>query len=106
MKSVCEKLVELLLRGGDDLRMRVADVQAADAAGEVDEDVPVDVGDRDAPRASAAAIGKVIASGEATLAARRSSTSRERGPGIAVFSSIRRVVAIGAEPSGRAWLVA
>ena len=52
-----------------------------------------------APRASAAAIGKVIASGEATLAARRSSTSRERGPGIAVFSSIGRVVAIGTEPS-------
>ena len=42
--------LELLLRRRDDARMRVADVQAADAAGEVDEDVPVDVGDRRATR--------------------------------------------------------
>ena len=38
--------LELLLRGGDDLRVRVADVEAADAAGEVDEGVAVDVGER------------------------------------------------------------
>ena len=37
---------ELLLRGLDDSRVRVPDVQAADAAGEVDERVAVDVGDR------------------------------------------------------------
>jgi hypothetical protein len=36
----------------------------------------------------------VSASGEATLAARRSSTSRVRGPGTGVLSSIVRVVAI------------
>ena len=34
----------LLLHGLDDVRMRVADVQAADAAGEVEERVAVDVG--------------------------------------------------------------
>ena len=38
----------LLLHGFDDARMRVADVEAADAAREVDERVPVDVGDRGA----------------------------------------------------------
>ena len=38
--------LELLVRGGDDLWMAVADVQAADAAGEVDERVPVDVRER------------------------------------------------------------
>ena len=37
---------ELLLRGLDELRVRVADVEAADAAGEVDERVAVDVGER------------------------------------------------------------
>jgi hypothetical protein len=41
--------LELLLRRRDDLRMRMADVQAADAAGEVDERVAVDVGERRAP---------------------------------------------------------
>ena len=41
--------VELLLRRGDDLRVGVADVETADAAGEVDERVAVDVGDRRAP---------------------------------------------------------
>ena len=51
--------LELLLRRGDDLRVRVADVQAADAAGEVDERVAVDVGEQRAARASAATIGKV-----------------------------------------------
>ena len=39
---------ELLLRRLDDLRVRVPDVEAADAAGEVDERVPVDVGERGA----------------------------------------------------------
>ncbi len=39
----------LLLHRLDDSRMGVADVQAADAAGEVDEGVAVDVGDRRAP---------------------------------------------------------
>ena len=37
---------ELLLRGFDDSRVRVPDVQAADAAGEVDERIAVDVCDR------------------------------------------------------------
>src|SRR5665213_631319 len=46
------------------------------------------------PRASETTTGKVSASGEATLAARRSSTSRVRGPGTGVLSSIVRVVAI------------
>ena len=36
----------LLLHCVDDARVRVADVEAADAAGEVDERVPVDVGER------------------------------------------------------------
>ena len=48
-----------------------------------------------APRASAATTGKVIASGAATLAARRSSTSRERGPGTSVWREIVRVTAMG-----------
>ena len=42
--------LELLLRRLDHLRMGVADVQAADAAREVDERVAVDVGDRGAAR--------------------------------------------------------
>jgi hypothetical protein len=40
------KALELRARCGDDLRVRVPDVQAPDAAGEVDEGVPVDVGER------------------------------------------------------------
>ena len=40
------ELGELLLRGLDDARMRVADVEAADAAGEVDEGIAVDVRER------------------------------------------------------------
>ena len=40
---------ELLLRRLDDAGMRMAGVQAADPAGEVDEDVAVDVGQRRAP---------------------------------------------------------
>ena len=46
--GVAEAL-ELLVRGGDDVGVAVADVQAADAAGEVDEDVAVDVGQAHAP---------------------------------------------------------
>ena len=42
--------VELLVRRRDDIRVAVPDVQAADPAGEVDERVPVDVGQRRAPR--------------------------------------------------------
>jgi hypothetical protein len=67
----------------------MAHVQAADTAGEIDEGVAVDVSQQ-----GAAAIGNVIASGEATLVRSRSRISRERGPGISVFSSIARVVAI------------
>jgi hypothetical protein len=44
------ELLELLLRGGDDVRVRVPDVQAADPTGEIDEDVAVDIGDRRATR--------------------------------------------------------
>ena len=40
--------VELLLRGLDDVRVRMTYVQAADPAGEIDEGVAVDVRDRDA----------------------------------------------------------
>ena len=40
-----EKARGLLLHRGDDVRVCVADVEAADAAGEVDEAVAVDVGD-------------------------------------------------------------
>ena len=45
--------LELLLRGLHDPRVRVADVEAADAAGEVDERVAVDVDER-----GAAALGR------------------------------------------------
>ena len=48
VKSVWMKRADLLGRGLDDARVRVADVEAADAAGEVDEDVAVDVGERGA----------------------------------------------------------
>ena len=41
-----EEACRLLLDGLDDLRVRVADVEAADAAGEVDVGVAVDVGQR------------------------------------------------------------
>ncbi len=47
-----------------------------------------------APRASAATTGKVIASGEATLAARRSSTPRDRGPGTEVVRRMVRTTAM------------
>jgi len=46
VKSGVAEALELLLRRLDDSRVRVADVQAADAAGEVDERVAVDVGER------------------------------------------------------------
>ena len=62
-------------------------------------DVEVDLGGElvnVAPCAAAAAIGNVIERGAATLARRRSRISRDRGPGISVFSSITRVVAIAA----------
>ena len=49
--------LDLLLRGLDDARMRVADVEAADAAGEVDERVAVDVGEQRA-RPSAITSGR------------------------------------------------
>jgi len=42
------ELRQLLLRRLDDARVRVADVQTADAAGEVDEGVAVDIGERGA----------------------------------------------------------
>jgi hypothetical protein len=41
---------ELLLRRCDDVRVRMADVEAADSAGEVYERVSVDIGDRGAAR--------------------------------------------------------
>ena len=47
--GVAEAL-ELLLRRRDDVGMRVADVEGADAAREVDERVAVDVGERHAAR--------------------------------------------------------
>ena len=46
MKSVWLNFVELLLRGGDHARVGMADVEAADAAREIDEGVAVDVGER------------------------------------------------------------
>ena len=76
--------LELLLRRRDDVRMRVTDVQAADAAGEVDEDVAVDVGERRAARLGGDdREGDRERRGDAR-ARSRSSTSRERGPGISV----------------------
>ncbi len=44
------EMLQLLLRRLDDMRMRMADVQAADPACEIDERVPVEVGDRGATR--------------------------------------------------------
>ncbi len=95
VKSVWAKRAELLLGRGDHLRMRVADVQAADAAGEVDEGVAVDVGEQGAARADAATIGNTTASGAATTRSLRSRIARERGPGTSVRSSIERVAAMG-----------
>jgi hypothetical protein len=48
VKSVCEKRESCSCAAATDLRVRVADVQAADAAGEVDERVAVDVRQRGA----------------------------------------------------------
>ncbi len=89
-----EELRGLFLHGVDDPRMRVPDVEAADASGEVDEGVPVDVRER---RALAALDhdGQKIESGSAITRSFRSRISLERGPGIAVLSSIVLVVAIG-----------
>ena len=81
------------MRRGDDVRVRVADVEAADAAGEIDEDVAVDVGDRGAAR-----LGRGEREGD--LERRRDARGqplehlRERGPGTSVLSSIVRVAAI------------
>jgi hypothetical protein len=83
---------DLLRRGLDDPRMAVADVQTADAAGEVDEDVAVDVRDR---CASCATTGRAIVFAFATTRRLRSRISAERGPGIAVRMSIVLVVATG-----------
>ena len=84
---------ELLLRGLDDPRVRVADVEAADAAGEVDERVAVDVGER-----RAAALGDDDRQvdrerlGDDALLARQDLPGA--GPGISVRSSIDFVVAM------------
>ena len=86
---------ELLLGRGDDLRMRVADVQAADAAREVDERVAVDVGEQARRSRLAATIGNATASGAAITRSLRSRIARERGPGTSVRSSIERVAAMG-----------
>src|SRR5581483_11856318 len=88
-----EEALELLLGRRDEPRVRVPDVEAADAAGEVDEDVAVQVGER-CPRASATTIGNAGARGAATLASSRKSTSCERGPGTSVRTEIVRVVAM------------
>ena len=85
---------ELLLRRRDDLRVRVADVQAADAAGEVDERVAVDVGQRGAPALRERRRAGTPRAGPRRRAALRSRISRERGPGISVRSSIVRVIAM------------
>ena len=86
--------LELLLRGRDDARVRVADVEAADAAGEVDERVAVDVGER-----GAAALGgddrevdRERGGDERCDAGRESPASA--GPGTAVRRSIVRVIAM------------
>ena len=84
---------QLLLRGLDDLRVRVADVEAADAAREVDERVAVDVGERRAAP-SAVTMGWTSESGAAITRSLRSTISRERGPGISVRSSIDFVMAM------------
>jgi hypothetical protein len=84
--------LELLARRGDDLRVRVTDVQAADAAGEVDERVAVDVGQQCAAR-----LGRddrerdLERPGDGR--ALRARISCDAGPGTAARSSIERVTA-------------
>jgi hypothetical protein len=65
--------------------MCVTHVQAPDAAGEIDERVAVDVRQRGAAR---------LGGDDRERDRERSRISRDRGPGISVFSSIVRVVAI------------
>ena len=86
------ELRELLLRGLDQPGMRVADVQAADPTGEVDERVPVHVCER---RAAPfldhdRQVDRERVGDDRRLA--REDLS-ERGPGISVRSSIDRVAA-------------
>ena len=52
------------------------------------------------PRADSATTGKVIASDRETERSIRATISRDRGPGISVFSSIVRVTAIDPASSG------
>ena len=85
---------ELLLRRLDDARVRVADVQAADAAGEVDERVAVDVGERRAAGPRPSTIGWTSESGAAITRSLRSMISFERGPGSSVRISIDLVTAM------------
>ena len=80
----------LLLDRVDDVRVAVTDIADADAACEVDERVAVDVR-IDEFSASAAKTGRYTCSGSAMDPAPRSSSSRERGPGI----SVRRVDRFG-----------
>ena len=88
------ELRQLLLRGGDHARMRVPDVQAADAAGEVDEGVAVDVGDRGpvSLRDHDGEVDRERLRNDLLLAVEN---LLERGPGMSVRMSIVRVTAIG-----------
>ena len=88
----------LLLHGLDDVRVRVADVEDADAAREVDERVPVDVGDRSSRSCPRRRSGGAVTSGPATDALLAlEDRPGASGPGISVFSVIARVTAM---PSG------
>ncbi len=91
----------LLLHGLDDVRMRVADVQAADAAGEVEERVAVDVGQRRAPRALGdddRQVHRERIGDDALLPLE--DRLRDFGPGTSVWRRIARVVAIAATVAG------
>src|SRR5206468_1340296 len=84
--------VELLLRGRDDPRVRVADVEAADAAGEVEERVPVDVRDE---RAAAfldhdRQVDRERLGDDALLARQDLARARARNPGLELDRAGRR----------------
>jgi hypothetical protein len=76
--------------------MRVTDVQAPDAAGEVQKRVPVDVGDRRAARLRGDDREQSAERGPAIAACLRARIASDFGPGTLVRSSIERVAATSA----------
>ena len=93
VKSVCAKRSSCSWAASTTFGCEWPTLRHADAAREVDEGVPVDVGEQCAT-CLVGDDGHVDESGAATARCLRSRIARERGPGISVRSAIARMVAM------------